>query len=363
MKILVNEKLSEHRYKTPEGYLICTDAILARTGKQEYKRSEVFGDECKNPDDPIFVDRTVNEVFSDEALASFENKAVTVEHPDENIDAHNHNRYSVGFVRDVKRANVDGQDVMTGTLVITDAKAIEEIENGEHTDLSCGYDCDILDEENPRQRHIRGNHVALCAQGRAGIARIVDSTNNTEYERQTKQGFPIVARYKDGGRLHVIAKRSYDYIVCLGYDERTGTWSQGRYDNSTLGRAIDTLITEKPNAIRISDSMQNTKTFKVECEIDDTTHVYNIRANSINDAIRQIKDLQNFTMTEQEAKTIMNILKEHYEEVYHDAWLPNDIYIVGRHEGYSIGSNKVDLTKFKKWLSDYVVTQHMIFKK
>ena len=85
---------------------------------------------------------------------------------------------SVGFVRDVKRGQVNGQDVMLGTLVITDAQTIEEIENGEHTDLSCGYDCDIIDEANPQQRNIRGNHVALCQQGRAGIARIVDSVKD-----------------------------------------------------------------------------------------------------------------------------------------------------------------------------------------
>ena len=45
MKIFYSEKLSEHRYKTPEGYLICVDSILARTGKQTYKRSEIFGDD------------------------------------------------------------------------------------------------------------------------------------------------------------------------------------------------------------------------------------------------------------------------------------------------------------------------------
>lgn len=178
MKILVNEKLSEHKYKTPEGYLVCVDSVLARTGKQTYRRNELFhdGDETE-----IDVDRTPEEVFSEATLASFENKPVTVEHPDEDVNVYNYKDYAVGFVRDVKRGISDGQDVILGTLVITDADTIEEIENGEHTDLSCGYDCDILDEENPTQRNIRGNHVALCQQGRAGIARIVDSVNDSTY--------------------------------------------------------------------------------------------------------------------------------------------------------------------------------------
>ena len=174
MKVLINEKLSEHKYKTPEGYLICVDAVLARTGKQSYRRSEIFDTDDETE---IEVDRTPEEVFSEATLASFENKPITVEHPDEDVNSENFKDYSVGFVRDVHRGKMDGQDVILGTLVIQDAQTIEEIENGEHTDLSCGYDCDINDDNHPQQRNIRGNHVALCECGRAGNARIVDSKN------------------------------------------------------------------------------------------------------------------------------------------------------------------------------------------
>lgn len=173
MKILINERLSEHRCKTPEGYLICTDAILARTGKQTYRKNEIFKD--SDDETEIEVDRTEDEVFSPQTLASFENKPVTVEHPNEDVNVHNYKEYAVGFVRDVRRGEANGQPVILGNLVITDEQTIQEIENGEHTDLSCGYDCDIADEANPCQRNIRGNHVALCECGRAGIARIVDS--------------------------------------------------------------------------------------------------------------------------------------------------------------------------------------------
>lgn len=179
MKILINERLSKHRCKTPEGYLICTDAILARTGKQTYRKNEIFKD--SDDETEIEVDRTEDEVFAPQTLASFENKPVTVEHPDEDVNVHNYKEYAVGFVRDVHRGEVDGQPVILGNLVITDEQTIQEIENGEHTDLSCGYDCDIADEPNPCQRNIRGNHVALCEQGRAGIARIVDSTHDVNH--------------------------------------------------------------------------------------------------------------------------------------------------------------------------------------
>ena len=177
MKVLISEKLSPHKYKTPEGYLICVDAILARTGKQTYRRNELFTD---GDDSEVEVDRKPEEVFAKETLASFENKPVTVEHPDEDVNSGNIKDYAVGFVRDVHKGVVDGQDVILGTLVIQDEQTIEEIENGEHTELSCGYDCDIIDEENPQQKHIRGNHVALCESGRAGNARIVDSKMKDE---------------------------------------------------------------------------------------------------------------------------------------------------------------------------------------
>lgn len=186
MRFLVAEKLGPHKFKTPEGYLICTDSILSRTGKQEYKRCEIFGDSCDDPDKVVNVDRTDEEVFSDKAMASFENKPVCIEHPDVDVNAENHNELAVGFVRDVHKGEYRGSPVMMGTLVITDKDAVEAIENKEYEELSCGYDCDIEDDNNPCQRNIRGNHVALCKQGRAGIAHIVDSelTNDVPVGRQ-----------------------------------------------------------------------------------------------------------------------------------------------------------------------------------
>ena len=216
MKVLVSEKLSPHKMKTPEGYLICTDAVLARTGKQTYKKSEIFADA---DDSEIEIDRKPEEVFSEKTLASFENKPITVEHPNEDVNSTNYKTYAVGFVRDVHKGTVDGQDVILGNLVITDAQTIEEIENGEHTDLSCGYDCDIVDEENPQQRNIRGNHVALCEQGRAGNARIIDSVDDArlwgqQYPYELWLIYPKTGRKFMAGafKTHEEARRNTDRL-------------------------------------------------------------------------------------------------------------------------------------------------------
>lgn len=184
MKVLVSEKLSEHKYKTPEGYLICTDAILARTGKQSYTKDELFQD---GDDTEVNVDRPYDEVMNAKTIASFENKPITFDHPDEDVNVGNYKDYAIGYVRDVRQGKTDkGEDVILGNLVITDQDAINAIEQGDHTDLSCGYDCDIKDDGNGNysQTNIRGNHLALCEQGRAGIAHIVDSKVEDDFSKQ-----------------------------------------------------------------------------------------------------------------------------------------------------------------------------------
>lgn len=219
MRFLVAEKLGPHKFKTPEGYLICTDAILSRTGKQEYKRCELFGDTCEDPDKIVNVERTDDEVFSDKAMASFENKAVCIEHPDHDVNAENHNELAVGFVRDIHKGEDNGKPVMMGTLVITDKDAVEAVESGEYKELSCGYDCDIDDDGEPCQRNIRGNHVALCKQGRAGIARIVDSVDDARFWGQ-QYPYELWLTYPKTGRkfmagafkTHEEARRNTDRL-------------------------------------------------------------------------------------------------------------------------------------------------------
>ena len=347
MKFLSCEKLSEHKYKTPEGYLICVDSVLARTGKQTYKRAEVFGPNCKDADVDVEIDRPEKEVFSEKTLASFENKPLTVEHPDTDVNVDNHNELAVGFVRDIKRGNIGGNDVMLGTLVITDAKTIEEIENGEHTDLSCGYDCDINDEENPCQRNIRGNHVALCQQGRAGIARIVDSVKDKKYEwfirklhqpANGKYWFEIADRLsdkhiyslaeteeeanqklKEAEKLNDSVKdedAQYNWMVELDRNNIDYVFINGGYGmefrnqndytkakelakkvNYTQGHWDDKKLTSFDyRSTRISNELDSVKdslkTFEVEYKDGNNVVIQLVKAKSLEDAIKKAKKLK-----------------------------------------------------------------------
>lgn len=199
MKILINEKISPHRYKDNHGYLICTDCIMARTGKQTYTRDECFGD---GDSTEIEVDRPSKEVFDAKTMASFENVPITIEHPSVNVDPDNYNTLSVGHMRDIRKGMYEGQPVMVGTAVITDSEAIEKVESGELTNLSCGYDCDIDDSDNPHQFNIRGNHIALCESPRAGITHIQDSLRKDRIRMPKKR--VVARRTKDEADYDVI---------------------------------------------------------------------------------------------------------------------------------------------------------------
>ena len=77
---------------------------------------------------------------------------------------------------------------------------------------------------------------------------------DADYSKITELGYPIIAKYKDGNRIHVIVKRSRDYVVGLGYDESDGEWSQGRYDFPTFESAEKGLFEEKGRLTKIGDS-------------------------------------------------------------------------------------------------------------
>lgn len=242
MKVLIKEKLSPNKFIDNSGYLICNDAVLARTGKQEYLKSEIFPN-AVDGDSIIEVDRKPEQVFADATIYSFENKPLTCEHPYENVNPENYKEYSVGYVRDVHRGTYNGQDVLKGTLVVTDASIIEDIQNGIRTELSCGYDCDITEEEHPQQINIRGNHVALCEQGRAGIAKIIDK--KTVMDANDYNAY--------------LTKLGFQWLKKMASD-RERWYFMGSQDDFI--KAVDTIRKEKENLIE-SSSNDGSKTITI----------------------------------------------------------------------------------------------------
>lgn len=156
-------RISPHMTETPEGYLICHDVPINRTGTQEYTAGEMQLD--GDPERIITVNRYPEDVFDTAALASFEGKDVTSGHPPENLTPENHAAYSKGHVENVRRAG----DQTIADLHIKDATLISDIKNGIIREVSCGYVCNWEpDGAGYKQTNIRGNHVAIVPHGRAG---------------------------------------------------------------------------------------------------------------------------------------------------------------------------------------------------
>ncbi len=165
MKAFYGSKLSAHMTETPEGFLICLGVPVCRTGTQKYLKSEIG----EKGNELVDVYREEDEVFSKAAMASFEGKPVTDDHPPKEVDPHNYGSYIKGSVQNVRRGSGEDADHMVCDLVIYDAGLINKIKHGKR-EVSCGYDCKYIDNGDGTysQADIIGNHVAIVDNGRAG---------------------------------------------------------------------------------------------------------------------------------------------------------------------------------------------------
>jgi hypothetical protein len=156
---------------TPEGFLICHDVPIARTGPQDYLAREMMLD--GDPERIVTVQRHPEDVFEAATLASFEGKPITDGHPPENVGPENYSAYTKGHVQNVRRSG----DYIVADLYINDANLAEEVRNNVKREVSCGYLCSYVpDGAGYRQSNIRGNHVAVVPKGRAGAAVAIQDT-------------------------------------------------------------------------------------------------------------------------------------------------------------------------------------------
>lgn len=175
-------EISPNQTETVEGYLICRNVPIARTGKQTY-----YAHELNLPGDPdrmVEVLRSPEEVFSPAAMASFEGKPVTDGHPPDNFGAEEFAAYAKGHAQNVRR----DRDFVVADLYINDPVLASQVRGGVKREVSCGYDCRwVTDENGIRQTQIRGNHVAVVPLGRAGReVAIKDAAQEAEKGRKNQ---------------------------------------------------------------------------------------------------------------------------------------------------------------------------------
>lgn len=176
MKAYYGSRFSPNQTVTPEGFLVCLNVPIARTGRYEYLASEIDVDE-PDGDKVVKVIRSPEEVFSRAAMASFEGKPVVDGHPDEGVTSENAHIYAKGAAQNVRRGTGSDSDLLLADLIIYDQQLINDIRSGKR-EVSCGYECDYEPNGDGTysQTGIVGNHVAVVPEGRAGHrVRIKDS--------------------------------------------------------------------------------------------------------------------------------------------------------------------------------------------
>lgn len=189
-------QISPHMTDTPEGYLICRDVPIARTGEMVYQASELGLD---GPDRLVTVYRDPADVFHPDALASFEGKDVTSGHPVESVNPVNHAAYSRGHVQNVRQ---EGEFVIAD-LLVKDASLISDIKNGVVREIRSAVDyldqnTGVFAENDAVSVFQRGAVNVLCQKGtpKLGSAVYVRIAANASFPGAAVGGFEAEA---DGG--------------------------------------------------------------------------------------------------------------------------------------------------------------------
>lgn len=180
-------KISDNIVRLSNGCILCQNVPIARTGSYQYLASELDMD----GDNIVTVQRKPEDVFSAKALASFEGKAFTDDHPPVDVTIDNWSQYAKGIVRDVRRGSGEDSDKVVADILVNDPITASEIEAGKR-EISAGYECEYCDDGNGNmyQKNIIGNHVALVKAGRAG-SQVCIRDEKPENKKQNRHSFVV----------------------------------------------------------------------------------------------------------------------------------------------------------------------------
>lgn len=213
-------RLSENITRTPEGFLICRNVPIARTGWQEYTADEIGA--MGGSERRVRVYRSPEEVFSARSISTGEGKPVTEMHPPTFVSPFNYGSYLRGHVQNVRGSDIkddNGEPLLMADLVIMDAGLINKIENGLR-EISVGYSCNYvpIGEDEYAQQDIVINHVAIVYSARAGTdVRIYDSI---EKEQTMAESVTTPTSTSDSTGLSTI-QAVVNFLKGLGYKSPT----------------------------------------------------------------------------------------------------------------------------------------------
>lgn len=160
--------LSPNISETPEGYLLCKDVALARTGELTYGESEVQVEGLEAVNGLITLHRTADDLFDPDAIASGNGKSVTLFHPEDDVTPETWAKLTGGVAMNLRADTETGH--LLADLLITSADAIATVRCKMMREISLGYDALVIPTGpgTGRQTNIRINHIAIVPAGRCG---------------------------------------------------------------------------------------------------------------------------------------------------------------------------------------------------
>lgn len=164
------EQIGRTQAFTPEGYLLCSDVRIARTGAMLYRPDEVPEVRPVANGQMVVIMRDADVLFAPETIASFSGKPVTNDHPPALLSETDTRKYQIGVLLNPRRGEGVDSEYLMADLLITDADTIALIVARKKREVSPGYDAE-LEEVKPglgRQTSILGNHLAIVDRGRGG---------------------------------------------------------------------------------------------------------------------------------------------------------------------------------------------------
>lgn len=185
MQAYYGSKISENMTETkPDNFLICFNVPIARTGWYEYLASEVG----LEGNDIVKIYRSPEDVFDKKAIASFNGKIVTDNHPPELLTPDTAELYTKGAIQNVRQSSEE-PDLLLADLIIYNRGLIDEIKNNGKREVSCGYEYILVPNGDGTysQKNILGNHVAVVDSGRAGDRVAIMDSKNSNMEGEKKR--------------------------------------------------------------------------------------------------------------------------------------------------------------------------------
>jgi len=190
------EKLGNKQRLTPEGFLLCEDVPIARTGTQIYLAREIPEIEADSQGH-VTMERDEEDVFRPETIASVNGKCITVDHPNDLVRPHSWRDLAVGVALNARRGSNGDNDLLRADLLITDFEAIEQVRQrtedakrglGTGQEISAGYNYNGVQIAKGRgkQTDIWINHIALVDAARCGSRCSIGDAVVVEKKRSSK---------------------------------------------------------------------------------------------------------------------------------------------------------------------------------